>query len=377
MRRGWILAALIVASPLFAQEAPVLEAFVDGEVQNSSIRIGPTEMSATPPVLWTDEISRQGSDYIRLHLRTEGQGFADDAFVRLTSALDQSFDIPLSEIGEKGYWTDLLPLGRVRIALVSKTKPEAGALLIEEMAIQRTKGTLYSPWGENEIMPINAQEVPEAVRARSAPIAFLSFIDGGFARTCTGFLIAPDLLATNEHCINSDQTCRSMTAVFGYEFDLENRLVMGPQLRCANYDAQRTSFDFDISVIRLTRPLGPEFPPVDIAAASPSSEGPLFIIQHPGSQPKQVSFINCAARQLNVDGRAPGSDFTHTCDTAGGSSGSPVFNAEGEIVGVHHFGFMDDRDGIWTENRSARADLIATWWQDCCSVENETENPTE
>ena len=265
-----------------------------------------------------------------------------------------------------------MPLGRVRLALVYETVPQGAALIIESLAVQSAKGSLYSTWGENEIKTINAEGVPEAIRALSALVAFLSFIEGGFARSCTGFLIAPDLLATNEHCINSAETCLSMTAVFGYEFDPQNRLVMGPQLRCAGYDETLGTFDLDVSVVRPTRSPGPEYVPVEITTGITTPEGPLFIIQHPGSQPKQVSFINCAAVQMNVYGRAPGSDFTHTCDTAGGSSGSPVFNAVGALVGVHHFGFMGDIDGIWTENRSTHASLIGEWWTAYCPPQEDT-----
>ena len=377
MRRFLTLVMLALAAPLAAQEAPVMEAYVDGEVRVSNIRVGPDRMTGAPPVLWTGEISQPGADYIRLLLRVEGDGFDPAAFVRLVSALDQSFDIPLSDIPPEGYWTNLMPLGRVRLALVGETVPQEAALIIESLAVQSAKGSLYSTWGENEIKPINAEGVPEAIRALSAPVAFLSFIEGGFARTCTGFLIEPDLLATNEHCINSAETCRSMTAVFGYEFDPQNRLVMGPQLRCAGYDETLSTFDLDVSVVRLSRSPGPEYVPVEITTGISDPEGPLFIIQHPGSQPKQVSFINCAAVQMNVDGRAAGSDFTHTCDTAGGSSGSPVFNADGALVGVHHFGFMDDTDGIWTENRSTHAGLIGAWWTACCSPQEDTALPDE
>lgn len=370
MRRLALLLGCLAAPALLqAQEAPVMEAFVDGEVRALGIRIDESLMRGTPPVLWTDEISQQGADYVRLLLRVEGQDFAPDAFVRLISALGQSFDIPLSDIGAEGYWTDLMPFGRVRMALVAERVPEATALILDSIAVQTTKGTLYSTWGDNEIMPINAQAVPETIRALSAPVAFLSFIENGFARTCTGFLVAPDKLATNEHCINSAATCASMTAVFGYEFDDQNRLAMGPQLRCASYDGAWSTFDLDVSVIRLDRSPGPDYAPIDIAAALPPREGPLFIIQHPGSQPKQVSFIECAAMRLNVDGRAPASDFTHTCDTAGGSSGAPVFNLDGHLVGVHHFGFMEDTDGLWTENRSVHGDQVGAWWTTCCLPE--------
>jgi hypothetical protein len=32
-------------------------------------------------------------------------------------------------------------------------------------------------------------------------------------------------------------------------------------------------------------------------------------------------------------------DFSHNCDTEGGSSGAPVFTPGGALVGLHHLGF--------------------------------------
>ena len=143
-----ILICFALAAPLAAQQAPVMEAHVDGEVRGSDIRVGPDRMTGQPPVLWTGEISQPGADYIRLLLRIEGEGFDPAAFVRLVSALDQSFDIPLSTIGPEGYWTNLMPLGRVRLALVSQSVPQEAALIIENLAVQSAKGSLYSTWGE-------------------------------------------------------------------------------------------------------------------------------------------------------------------------------------------------------------------------------------
>ena len=60
-------------------------------------------------------------------------------------------------------------------------------------------------------------------------------------------------------------------------------------------------------------------------------------------------------------GRGTGTDFTHTCDSAGGSSGAPVFDAEGHLVGLHHYGFAEAQVQEWTENRAVRLERIRNW----------------
>jgi hypothetical protein len=60
-------------------------------------------------------------------------------------------------------------------------------------------------------------------------------------------------------------------------------------------------------------------------------------------------------------GRGIGTDFTHTCDSAGGSSGAPVFDAEGHLVGLHHYGFAEAQVQEWTENRAVRLERIRNW----------------
>ncbi len=153
-----------------------------------------------------------------------------------------------------------------------------------------------------------------------------------------------------------------MTAVFGYEFDSTNRLRMGKQARCVNYVPEFSHFPYDVSVIRLSASLGNDYGQINLADTTDATPEDLFIIQHPGSQPKQVSFINCRLTQTHISGRDEGTDFTHTCDTAGGSSGSPIFNAEGLLVGLHHFGFQEDQTQLWTQNRGVHGTNIAVWF---------------
>jgi V8-like Glu-specific endopeptidase len=54
-------------------------------------------------------------------------------------------------------------------------------------------------------------------------------------------------------------------------------------------------------------------------------------------------------------------EFTHDCDSERGSSGSPVFNDAGQLVGLHHLGFDIDPQTCEQkdrENKAVRVDAI-------------------
>ncbi|MFC3616458.1 trypsin-like serine peptidase [Lutimaribacter marinistellae] len=253
-----------------------------------------------------------------------------------------------------------MPFGKLRLLFLSESEPSPESVLIlDSVAIQSSKLTPYSVYGENQLQPINGPEVPEAARAMAGPVAFLSFIEGGRARTCSGFLIDSNRLLTNEHCVSTPSVCATTTVVFGYEYDLNGRLGIGPQRRCVSVDEAKVNFELDASVIELDSPPGEAFGTIDISAPGEDLSAPLMVIQHPGSQPKQISILDCTVNDPLVDGRGPGTDFTHTCDTAGGSSGAPILDAQGRLVGLHHFGFEDGE--VWTANRGVHAELIANW----------------
>ena len=78
---------------------------------------------------------------------------------------------------------------------------------------------------------------------------------------------------------------------------------------------------------------------------------------------KQIT-LHCALQGWPVKGwtsTAPAVDFTHDCDSEGGSSGAPVFDAAGRIVGLHHYGHnvdpatCRDTDAV---NKAVRIDQI-------------------
>lgn len=356
MRWAALLAGLTLAASAAAQTPQV-----EGRTEPLTITLDERVLIGDGPVWWRGQHSRVGSAWLRFHVAPpEGAG-GSDAVLLFQGGQGRSFAYALDRIGEGGLWTGLLPGGAAVISLIAERRPTGLSVAIDEVSFEAETGTLFSTWGTNELTPIHAPEVPEEARALAGPVAKLVFQNAGVPRSCTGFLVAENALLTNEHCINSLESCQSLVALFGYEYDAENRLSFGEQFGCAGFEPARVSWELDASLVRLTGSPGATWGTVELPESEPAPERPLMVIQHPGGQPKQVSVVECAAMAVPVDGRAPGTDFTHTCDTAGGSSGAPVFDRTGTLVGLHHYGFAEGQVADWTENRGIRISRVRDW----------------
>lgn len=353
---------LVCAAPLFAQDivAPVLEAHVDGEVRALDVRLGAEAMNNDPPVRWSDQISVGGADYFRLLLRVEDGPFPPGAELRISPGFGEVPPVALDQIGPEGIWSPVILSARAGLRVVSEQPIGEAVLILDSIALEAKTIAQYSIYGRNDLQPVYAPGVPDQFFRHAPTVAILYLVQDRKPVTCTGVLIGPDLLLTNEHCINSAESCDSMYATFGYEIGPDRRMRIGPSRACVDFQPLRVNYDLDATLVRLSSPVDPDIQPVSIADIAPA-EGPLYIIQHPDGQPKQIAYIDCAAMLAEVDGRAQKTDFTHSCDTARGSSGAPVFDMQDRLVGLHHFGFNEDGQGIWTENRAIKGDLLQGW----------------
>lgn len=159
---------------------------------------------------------------------------------------------------------------------------------------------------------------------------------GGYG---TGFLVTPRLLLTNHHVLSD----RGVAAASSIEFDYQDSLDGGTRPPIAfDFDAERffladEALDFALVAVKAT----PEqlqqfgFNPL-IAAEGKAIVGDFVsIIQHPSGSRKQVALRE--NRLLVVLDR----HLHYTTDTQPGSSGSPVFNDQWEVVALHHASVRD------------------------------------
>lgn len=149
----------------------------------------------------------------------------------------------------------------------------------------------------------------------------------------TGFMVASDLLMTNNHVLNSPDGALTSTFTLNYQLDLEGKMqdmvVVSAQAGGLFY----TDPDLDYTVVQLAEIPGSANPlllkPVEV-----KRDDRVSIIQHPGGHVKKISMQN------NFVAYADNRVVQYTTSTMPGSSGSPVFNDEFEVIAIHHSGGM-------------------------------------
>jgi S1-C subfamily serine protease len=164
-------------------------------------------------------------------------------------------------------------------------------------------------------------------------VCLLRVSAGPWSTMGTGFRIADDLLLTNHHVLfpNGLQATQ-VVAEFGFETDARDADLPSRRLTCDSASIVADASD-DWGVIRVTDAMAPEWPRVDLAqAVAPVLGEGAFILQHPLGTRKRLGFTRNTITEFNDR------VVHYLTDTQQGSSGSPVFNAEGKLVALHHAG---------------------------------------
>lgn len=148
----------------------------------------------------------------------------------------------------------------------------------------------------------------------------------------SGFLIAPDLLLTNNHVLPDTQSANGTSVEFNYQVNWAGELE---PVRRYMLDSSyfRTNPHLDYTIVLVKDSPGDLYGYVDIAKRNdPTVNDFVSIIQHPQGGPKQICFTDNKVSAVFDD------LVQYSTDTEPGSSGSPVFNQRWEIVGLHHRG---------------------------------------
>ena len=194
----------------------------------------------------------------------------------------------------------------------------------------------------------------------------------------TGFLIGPDLVLSNYHVmekpIEGQLAPQKVTCHFDYKALSDGSRLQGMTVKLhtsdwlvddsryseaeADDDPDRelpTGDQLDYAVIRLQRPVGAEPMGPDKNSGGPprgwiklngqptlEPDMPLLIVQHPDDAPIKLALDTKSVIRINENGTR----VRYATNTKHGSSGSPCFNFDWELVALHHLG-----DPAWKDSK--------------------------
>ena len=152
--------------------------------------------------------------------------------------------------------------------------------------------------------------------------------------TCSGFLIAPDILVTAGHCVNTAKNCANNVWLSDYEalssygtdkyIDVlaENKTIYG----CKEIIKTIKTPTVDYAIVRLDRKVLDRNPLEFRKYGSVGKKDEFIVIGHPLGMPKTVT------SNVVVKTTKHKEFFTVFSDTFQGNSGSPVINVKTNLV---------------------------------------------
>jgi endonuclease I/V8-like Glu-specific endopeptidase len=175
----------------------------------------------------------------------------------------------------------------------------------------------------------------------------------------TGFMVSPRLLLTNNHVLPSAQSAKFSEVEFDYQNDRAGRPLPLVPFALEPHTFFMTDVELDFTLVAVAEGSRQDTPaPLTHYGWSRLivEEGKILIgehvniIQHPKGQYKQ--FVSRANELVDI----LESHLHYVTDTEPGSSGSPVYNDQWEVVGLHHSGVARMEDGHYMAKDGRRWD---------------------
>ena len=193
--------------------------------------------------------------------------------------------------------------------------------------------------GTSDLLEINFLDIGRRA-GRAVGRVQVRDLSGRVREFGTGFVVSPTLLLTNNHVLPSADSARRSLVDFEYEddehFNPRTPVVFG--LDPERLFITNATLDYTVVAIRPASVDGDAqlvdfgFLPLSDKKGKILVDEYVAVIQHPGGAPKKIALRNNKLVDIF-------DDFIHyTTDTDRGASGSPVFNDQWQVVGLHHAG---------------------------------------
>lgn len=311
------------------------------------------------PVSWSETVASPGATFLRIHFKRFN--LPDGDFLTVSSP-DGSEFWTYTGRGPRGtgeLWSFAVESDSALVELHSgsqlKGRPDRYGVAIDRIAHGTLPINEDGSFVEKVICGTDGKENAVChTDVNVRPVARLSFQSGGSSFLCTGWLVAGSnnsTMMTNNHCFTTQAEVNTVQARFNYQTTTCGGSTTATTTTYAGGTFLKThSVNGGLDYTLFTLQGNPEATWGEYTATSKSPAVGLTLNfpQHPGGVVKKIAYWKDSAHTLRCNvstinqtygGSASGTQMGYSCDTEGGSSGSPVIDAgTGRVIGIHHFG---------------------------------------
>ena len=349
---------------------PILEAVrftgVDAALLSDNPRpVGRGLLRGTPDggFVWAAAILSEGAAAIRVQIR--GLNLSDEADLYFFNQAGQAFG-PYSRKGPNGtgeFWTNTV-MSSDGVVLLRHYGPNGArdlkglSFAIESVGHvgQAFTDRLSAGIRPESFCSFNVPCIENASCHNGTPadpaksaVALMQWIQGAFIYTCTGGLLADTVSATQipyflsaNHCISSQNNANNLETYFQFTLSCGSTNCPaqtnpgGIQRLGATVKVTGTGGDFTLFQLNQTPPAGSVFLGWNSNPVANTNNASLYRISHPAWAPQSYWAGRVDTSAPTCQGWPRGERIYSRATaggTEGGSSGSPVLNASGQVVG--------------------------------------------
>lgn len=198
--------------------------------------------------------------------------------------------------------------------------------------------------------------------------------DGRVRGFCTGFAVSPRLIATNAHCVRAAITEAERGGQLMVLRNKQSGAALGAQAvyadaRFQNAQLSRGGIGYDVGLLRVTQDLPTWVTLAEDRELFALHEGDgIFVYGFPGLTMNESSPVATITLGLlnrvtdfsdNVGTPETAQKLQHSAQTAGGSSGSPIFLPSGNVIGLNAGSLADDEQQIVVDPSNGQRRQVA------------------
>jgi pSer/pThr/pTyr-binding forkhead associated (FHA) protein/S1-C subfamily serine protease len=218
---------------------------------------------------------------------------------------------------------------RDQLAAAERRAPSQG--LIDSLRRAVSTAETQTATLDAKLRAIRATDFAGMAQQNQGAVGLITVALGGSYYDGTGFIISPDgYMLTNWHVV-ADSTHTEPDTIW---------VTMADQSLARLADVVATSRERDVSIIKIRNYQGPSLTAIDWQGTKARQGEPAALIGYPagsGFARDRASVVR-TSMTAGILSRVTSDLIQFDGMTTGGSSGSPVFNADGEVISVHRAG---------------------------------------